>query len=81
MSLAPFSFFGVIFFSNGEKVVFGVFSHQIFVIFKRLNKLLDFIFKFKQVVKDIEGCFKFIYIHIFYSQKWQNLSHELSPLS
>ncbi len=42
------------------------------MIFKRLNKLLDFIFKFKQVVKDIEGCFKFIYIHIFYTQNWQN---------
>jgi hypothetical protein len=56
-------------FSSGEKVVSGVFSHQFFVIFKRLNKLSDFIFKFKQVVKD---CFKFIYIHIFYSQNWLN---------
>ncbi len=42
------------------------------MIFKRLDKLLDFTFKFKQVVKDIEGCFKFIYIHIFYSQNWLN---------
>ncbi len=27
---------------------------------------------FKQVVKDIEGCFKFIYIHVFDSQNWLN---------
>ncbi len=69
MSLESFSFFWGDFFSSGEKVVLGVFSHQFFVIFKRLNKLPDFIFKFKQVVKD---CFKFIYIHIFYSQNWLN---------
>jgi hypothetical protein len=55
-----------------EKKLFFEFLVTNFVIFKRLNKLLDFIFKFKQVVKDIEGCFKFIYIHVFDSQNWLN---------